>query len=153
MLNGLADFRLRSLADITVRARHVGSSSENDQVDSRNALSFDSYLTLHAKISIPSLLTTTVTRIECLRRSGDGAQIGGHDRVLVGKQVEVADLDVGRHDARPFSACAKEPLSMRGQARGVKSIAGKPLRRFGPTTTRSVLPSACSINTSNGSPR
>jgi hypothetical protein len=46
-----------------------------------------------------------------LRRRGDGAQIGGHSRILAGKQLQVADFDVGRHNARPFGARAKEPLS------------------------------------------
>src|SRR5689334_8759497 len=58
-----------------------------------------------------------------LHRRGDGAQICGHSRILIGKQVQVADFDVGRHDAGPFGARAKEPPSTPDQPRGVKSIA------------------------------
>jgi len=76
------------------------------------------------KITVASSAFNTGSRFEGLRWRGDAAQIGGDGRILSGKQVDVAEFDVDRHDARPFSAGAEKPFSIPDQPRCVKSIAG-----------------------------
>ncbi len=54
---------------------------------------------------------------------GDSAQVGGDRRTLVRQLFDIADLEVCRHDPRPFRARPEEPAAAPGQARRVKGIA------------------------------
>ena len=54
--------------------------------------------------------------------AGNGAQIAGHGRILCAQLVEIADLHIRRHHARPLGAGAEEP-PFPDQPCGVERIA------------------------------
>ena len=56
--------------------------------------------------------------------SGDSAQVGGNRRIFAGELVEIAELDIGRHDPRPLGAGAEKPAAPVDQTRGVEGVAG-----------------------------
>lgn len=62
-----------------------------------------------------------------LHRRRNGVQLGGDCRIFAGDLVEIADLDVGGDNARPFGAGAEKPALPPDDARGVKRAAGNEL--------------------------
>ena len=86
------------------------------------------------------------------------AQIAAPPDMCAASSVEIADLDVGRFDARPFGAAPRNQRR-RPRARGVERVARNEqlhllaAREVRPNNRACVVPSACSISTSIGSPR
>ena len=89
----------------------------------------------------------------------DGAQVSGNPRILRGQFIDVADLDVGGNDSRPFGARAEKPAAPAHHPRRMEGVAGDeeldalPTAQIRPTMTRSLAPSLRNKNTSSGSPR
>src|SRR4029077_20121262 len=54
----------------------------------------------------------------------DRAQIGGNTGVFRCQLLDIAALDVGRHDPSPFGARTAEPTAASQQARGMERVAG-----------------------------
>src|SRR5262249_30721524 len=57
-------------------------------------------------------------------RGRRGAPVSGNRRILRRQFLDIADLDVGRHYARPLGAGAKEPSAPPHHPRGMKRVAG-----------------------------